>query len=297
MQDTLPATFGPTSNPYVGLHRRNDARRNDENTYLSRVDGDVARHRISGRYSYNNQDYTVPNFQPALTRVFPTRFHNVVLQDNWNIAPTMFNELRAGFNRVDLFRNEPGRELIPAWINVGAVGINASLPSYIHFITSTYTLADNFTWVHNRHSVKAGFEIREVRSVRGQGGQPTYTYNNIDDLIADRANRVQILFGGGKGLRNRNDGFYVQDDWRVSRNLQLNGGIRYEYYPPFRGGFNIASSDPFGPFIQPQEAMFRADKNNWGPRLGLVWDPTGRQKWVIRAGGGIGYMPPQAIFF
>ena len=43
--------------------------------------------------------------------------------------------------------------------------------------------------------------------------------------------------------------------------------------------------------------MFRADKNNWGPRLGLVWDPTGHQKFVLRAGGGIGYVPPQPIFF
>jgi outer membrane receptor protein involved in Fe transport len=80
--------------------------------------------------------------------------------------------------------------------------------------------------------------------------QPTYSYNNIDDLIADRANRVRVLFGGGKGLRNRNYGFYLQDDRRVSRNLQLNAGIRYEYYPPFRGGFNTATSDPFGPFFR-----------------------------------------------
>src|SRR5439155_1278080 len=84
-------------------------------------------------------------------------------------------------------------------------------------------------------SLKTGFEIREIRSVRGQGGQPTYTYNNLDDLIADRANRVQVLFGGGKALRNRNYGFYVQDDWRIAARLQLNLGLRYESYPPLRG--------------------------------------------------------------
>ncbi len=297
LEGTLPSTFDATSNPLVGFHRRNDSRTNDENTYLGRGDADFGKHRFSGRYSHNHQDYFVPNFQPSLRRVFPNRFHNSVFQDNWNVSPSAFNEFRAGFNRVDLFRNEPGREKIPAWINVGGVGINASLPSYIRFVTTTYTIADNFTLIRNRHSLKTGFEIREVRSVRGQGGQPTYTYNNIEDLIADRANRVQVLFGGGKGLRTRNYGFYVQDDWRVSSKLQLNLGVRYEFYPPVRGGFNINSSDPYGPFIGTQQPMFRADRNNWGPRAGLVWDPTGRQKWVVRAGAGIGYTPPQPIYF
>ena len=50
---------------YMIDHHRNDARRNEENAYLSRIDGDVGQHRISRRYTYNNQDYTVPNFQPV----------------------------------------------------------------------------------------------------------------------------------------------------------------------------------------------------------------------------------------
>ncbi|HYZ86633.1 MAG TPA: TonB-dependent receptor [Bryobacteraceae bacterium] len=297
LQSTMPSTYEPTSNPLIGLHRRNDPRRNREDTFLWRGDLNLGAHRLSGRYSYNNQDFFVPNLQPTLARVFPTRFHNAVLQDSWTISPTMFNEVRAGVNRVNLFRNEPGREAVPAWVQVLDVSLNDTLPSFINFTTTTYTLADNFTVVHGRQTIKAGFEIREVRSVRGQGGQPTHVYNNLPDLMADRANRIGILFGGGKGLRTRNYGFYVQDDIRLSPRLQLNVGVRYEYYPPLRGGFNVASSDPFGAFNGVQEPMFAADRNNWGPRVGLVWDPTGHQKWVIRAGGGIGYVPPQPIYY
>jgi len=290
--ELLPSDFTPTANALIGFHRRNDNRTNDESTTLSRGDWNLSdAHRLSLRFSYNHQDFSTPVLQPSLPRLFPLRFHNALVQDSYTLSPGMFNELRLGFNRVNLFRNEPGREAIPAWVSVSGVGLSSSMPSYIHFISTTYTLADNFTVIRGKHTVKAGFELRQVRSVRGQGGQPTHTYNNINDLIADRANRIQLLFGGGKGLSNWNDGFYVQDDWRVLSRFQINAGLRYEYYPPLKGGFSFATSDPYGPFTRAEEPMFAADRNNFAPRLGIVWDTLGNQKLVIRAGGGISYVP------
>ena len=64
----LPATFTPTSNPLVGLHRRDDSRTDDENTYLSRVDGMFGLHRVAARFSYNQQDVTIPNLRPENRR-------------------------------------------------------------------------------------------------------------------------------------------------------------------------------------------------------------------------------------
>jgi outer membrane receptor protein involved in Fe transport len=293
----FPATFTPTTNPFLGFHRRNDTRRNEESTYLSRADAELGKHRFTTRYSYNNQDFIDPNLYPTLPRVFPTRFHNAVIQDSWTIAPSLFNELRAGVNRVDLDRHELGRGAFPAWITVEGTGPNANLASYIHFITTTYTLADNLTYIRGAHTLKTGFEIREVRSARNQNGDPGSAYNSIADLIADRPFRINLTFGGGKGLRTRNYGFYLQDDWKLNRRLQLNMGVRYEYYPPLRGGFNISNSDPFGPFIKAQQPMFAADRNNWAPRMGIVWDTMGNQKLVVRAGAGVGFIPPQAIYF
>ncbi|MEO7648948.1 MAG: TonB-dependent receptor, partial [Bryobacteraceae bacterium] len=293
----LPASFTATSNPLIGLHQRNDQQKNAENTYLSRVDALLGKHRLSTRYSYNNQDYSVPTLAASMPRFFPVRFHNAVIQDSTSVNASSFNELRIGFNRVDLNRSETGREQVPAWVVVNGGGFNASQPSYIHFITTTYTLADNFSVIRGAHTFKMGFELREVRSARIQGGQPTYTYNNPADLITDQPNRIQVLFGGGKGLRTRNTGYYFQDDWRLSRHLQVNLGMRYEYSPPLRGGFNVAGSDPYGPFIKTQEPMFAADRNDFAPRAGLVWDPAGNQRTVIRAGAAIGYLMPQAIHY
>lgn len=293
----LPTTYTPTSNPLIGFHTRNDQQKNDEHTYLSRVDGVFGNHRVSVRDSYNNQDYSVPTFSPTMPRVFPLRFNNAVVQDGWSITPTLFNELRAGFNRVDLNRSETGRDQIPAWISVSGTGFDASQPSFIHFITTTYSLVDNLSWIRGAHTFKAGFELRDIRSARGQGGQPTHVYNSLNDLMSDTPNRITVLFGGGKSLKTRYSAFYLQDDWRLSRNFQLNLGIRYDYSPPLTGGFNISSSDPYGPFTSAGEPMFRADRNNWGPHAAIIWNPGGDQKTIVRAGGSIGYIMPQAIFY
>jgi len=213
------------------------------------------------------------------------RFNNAVVEDTFTVGASAFNELRLGLNRVDLFRDPKGYELIPA--SISAQGISTSLSNFIHFLPTTYTIADNFSLIRGAHSMKFGLELREVRSVRNQGGPPSYSYNNLTDLINQKPATVGLSFGGSKGLRTLNTGFYAQDEWRFKKNFQVNLGVRYEYSPPLKGGFNVQGSDPFGPFIRAQQPMFAADRNDFAPRVGMVWTPGGSQRTVIRAGGGV----------
>jgi outer membrane receptor protein involved in Fe transport len=294
----LPSDFTPTSNPLIGFTRRNDQTRNDEHTFLGRVDWLLGNHRISGRYNYNHQNFLNPQLMPDHPQLYPNRTHNLALQDNYTISPTMFNELRVGFNRADLDRNFVGFDQLSAFISVTSGALNASLLSFIHFTTNTYSVVDNFTNIHGAHTIKAGFEIRDVRSYRTQGGLPTHTYNNTADLIADKPNNVGLIFNTGKRNFTTNYGFYAQDEWRVSPRFQLNAGLRYEYYTPLTGAYNITGSDPFGGFGTSNDKPYVAsDKNNFAPRLGLVWEAIGDQKLVVRAGGGLTYAPPQPIFY
>jgi hypothetical protein len=291
----LPSTYSATSNPYVGLHTRNDQQVNDENTYLARLDYLLGKQRLAVRYSYNNQTYTTPSLAPTIPTVYPLRYNNAVVEHTYSLGASALNEIRLGFNRVDLNRNPANSDSIPAWISVQ--GVNASQSSFIHFVPTTYTLADNFTKVIGAHSIKMGLDIRDVRSVRVQGGKPTYTYNTFNDLINQNPASVQLLFGGSKGLKTFNSGYYFQDDWRVTNNFQVNLGLRYEYSPPMRGGFNVNSSNPYGPFNAPGQPMFGADRNDFGPHVGLVWSPGGSQRTVIRSGGAINYIMPQAVYY
>jgi outer membrane receptor protein involved in Fe transport len=294
----LPQDYTPTNNSLIGFHRRNDQRRNDEHTYLGRLDWTAGNHRVSGRYNYNHQDFINPQLMPDHPQIYPNRAHNLALQDNFTISPTMFNEVRVGFNRSDLDRNFRDFDQLSAFLTVSGGGLNSNLNSFIHFTTNTYSVVDNFTNIRGNHTIKAGFEIRDVRSYRTQGGLPTHTYANTAALIADNPTNVQLIFNTSKRNFTTNYGFYVQDDWRVTPRFQLNLGLRYEYYTPLKGAFNITGSDPFGAFgTSNDEAYFASDKNNFAPRVGLVWEALGDQKLVVRAGGGLTYAPPQPIFY
>lgn len=291
----LPSSYTPTSNPYIGINTRDDHAVNRDDTFLTHEDAILGRHHLSLRDSYNNQDYTAPNKAPTMPTVYPIRFNNAMVEDGYTLGASAFNELRLGFNRVDLFRTPENYDTMPA--SVSAQGISTSLSNYIHFLPTTYSLADNFTFIRGAHSMKMGIDLREVRSVRDQNGPPSYSYNSLTDLINDKPTTVGLSFGGSKGQRTINTGFYFQDDWRASKDLQLNLGVRYEYSPPLRGGFNVSGSDPYGSFIQAGQPMFAPDRNDWAPRVGLAWNPFGDQRTVIRAGGGISYIMPQPIFY
>jgi outer membrane receptor protein involved in Fe transport len=116
-------------------------------------------------------------------------------------------------------------------------------------------------------------------------------------MYADNAYAVIVSFGvPPKTFGNWNTGFYFQDDWRVNSRLQLNLGLRYEYNTPIKGPFNV-QGDPFGPFAADGTPIFSPDCNNFGPRVGIVYDLTGDGKTVLRTGGGIMYGSPQPFYY
>jgi hypothetical protein len=72
---------------------------------------------------------------------------------------------------------------------------------------------------------------------------------------------------------------FIQDDWRIANNVTLNLGARYD--------IEWIKNVPDYPAP--------ADKDNFDPRLGFAWDPTGEQKWAIR--GGTGWFTQQHPIF
>jgi hypothetical protein len=97
--------------------------------------------------------------------------------------------------------------------------------------------------------------------------------------------------GGTTKPNNQEYGYFIQDDWRISPEMTLNLGLRYDYQriakPPIQNPNAALLAAGFDTSFQPK------DKNNFAPRLGLsyAFDP----KTVIRAGYGIFYGRTPAI--
>jgi hypothetical protein len=123
----FPTPTSPTSNPLVGFNFHDDRRTNSENTYVSRVDMELGKHRLSLRYNYNHQDFSTPNLIPTSPSIFPTRFHNAEIADTVSISPTMVNELRLGFNRVGEFRHDAAFDANPNYLNVTDAGFTTGM--------------------------------------------------------------------------------------------------------------------------------------------------------------------------
>ena len=291
----------PTANPYLLFARRNDTNRDTEHTTLSRADARLTNNQqLSVRFNYNHQDYSTPYggtiIRPDNRFLYPMRFHNAALEHVWTISPTRVNELRIGYNRPDLDRANTSYDTQPAYAEVASAGLWDYL-SRLHFLSNVLSLDDNFTLVHGAQTWKFGAQIRDLRSTRVQAKKPGSEYNTLDDLIADSPYEVYAVFGNpGRGQRTTSYSGYAQDDWRVSRRLQVNAGLRYDYFTPLTGPFNVVGSDPFGPFAPKGTPVYAPDRNNLGPRLGLIYDVFGNQKTILRAGGGISYIGPQPFF-
>ena len=82
----------------------------------------------------------------------------------------------------------------------------------------------------------------------------------------------------------------MQDDIKVTSRLIVNAGLRYDFFGnPAGDSLNALNSIANLPGTPLQFGVPKSDTNNFGPRLGLAWDPTGSGKWAVRAGGGIVY--------
>ncbi|MFN0171377.1 MAG: TonB-dependent receptor domain-containing protein [Bryobacteraceae bacterium] len=311
--DFYPKTFEPTPNPLVGLHRRNDGQQVTEDTTLSRIDLNVASHRISYRLVWNDQQVSNPALPLKIRGFVPIPVRNWAVSDSIAISPTKFNELRFGYNHYPVARHT--RSTDPA-DNTTVPGLSVPLtrdgrcvaPAGLSAIctvdslaadTPTYMFVDNFTWIRGPHTFKTGFELRHIDSIRTQYGQGVWHfYNSLDDFAADRIDRLELPFGNpGGGYKFWTTAGYFQDDWRVTRRLQINLGLRYEYYTVFKGSIGLATRDPYGPRTNRGDPIWQPDRNNFAPRAGVIFDVFGSGKTILRLGGGITYGAPQPFFY
>jgi hypothetical protein len=173
-----------------------------------------------------------------------------------------------------------------------------SLPSPNTFNQVTpfnvFEVLDKVTKIAGAHALTFGTQIRVNRLNEWLRPQQTFDFGSFSDLENDRPFVLQkIGFPGFVGVNNSNWDFYAQDDWKVTRRLTFNLGLRYDYNTVWREGqnrmqnFNIATQS----FYPTTQAPYSAPGADFAPRIGLAYDPFGKGKTVIHAYGGTFYNP------
>jgi len=235
------------------------------------------------------------------------------------ISPSLLNEARFGVSGWDWneFNSNPqepwGLPTANLW-SMGSVGIqNFGAPGFSIFNQKTYTGRDTLTKIHGSHSLKFGADISHSTflDTAPWSARPSYDFRNLWEFANDAPYHENSNFdpvtgqptAATKHLRFNVLGFFVQDDWKLRRNLTVNLGLRWEYFSPLteeNGNISnpILGSGPAaltGLKMHKGGNLFDTSKNNWGPQIGVAWNPgefMGRDfqnRLVVRGGFGIGY--------
>ncbi len=278
---------------------------------------------IYGRYSQAHIINPTTNSIPLLYNsesVIPV--HNGVLDYTRTISPSLVNDLRAGVNYSPIVTGQLSGQAISAE-SVGIPGVPTNvLPGFCfsggnlggcafgnpevkqEFADTVIEAEDTALWTKGRHTMHIGFQYFRQRintfysgnaGIAGQfdfNGQ--YSGEGEADFMLGLPYQIQGGIAGGTwGQRASVYSMFFQDDWRVTSNLTVNYGVRYELNTPWQevhnrqANFGLVNGQQYlagsnCPYTN-CEALYNQYNGitNFQPRIGLAWTPM--KDTVIRA--------------
>jgi hypothetical protein len=282
----VPATAFPGSIPASQkvdfFIIRTDAQLNDAN-------------RLVGRYNRFRND-SPDNIGGGITTLqrsidFIDASDSVGVQLVSTITPTLLNEFRYQYarrysqNLPNANSGEGAAIVITGIANFGAPE-NANT---IQPLETSNQFLNNVTLTRGSHTMKFGGGVNFIADTQRSGVFARYTFPSIAAYAAARTGAnplgytqyVESIGNPEISYDSRFYNFFAQDDWKVTPRLKINYGLRYDLY-------DIPEADASAPLDLSRD--FRVDKNNFAPRLGVVYGlRDGDRPTIIRASAGLYY--------
>jgi len=319
--------------------------KDDFNEYTGKLDFNLtAKDKIGASLGMKRESNLCPFAQDGCasnqtTIPFPVNWGNKTyflnLAYTRSFSATLLNEVRLTAQRLNFLMAKPAVSLpTNTQLGIGTTPDEATGPPEIYFydsgdwlgfsyrgptteINNTFGVTDTLSWVKGKHSLKFGGAFSPFQNntiydyfVNGEfdfygADTDTGSGNEFADFLMGLPDEYFQWPKAPSNIRSKYFAGFAQDEWRITRNLVLSYGLRYEYSSPMYDtqgrSFSIVPNAHSTRFINapvgllfpgdagaPRGANF-PDKTNFGPRFGFAWDPTGSGRTSIRGGFGMFY--------
>ena len=296
------------------------------------------KNQLSGLFSFSSTRQSTPNLYEFIDT---TDILGLNANVSWvrRFTPRFFSTLTIGWNRL-------GTTVKPFFENreniSGQAGITGNNQQPINWGPPSLSFADGISqlsdaqasviknqtgsvgeqlyWSRGRHGVTFGGDIRrqQFNYLSQQDPRGTFAFTGaatggltqdaFADFLLGIPDTSSIAFGNAdKYLRSQAYDAYVQDDWRLSPELTLNLGVRWEYNTPITEHYGrlvnldiapgytaeapVVANDPVGPITGDHfpDSLVHPDKHGFQPRVALAWRPISGSSLVVRAGFSMNY--------
>jgi hypothetical protein len=187
-------------------------------------------------------------------------------------------------------------------------GVYATNTTPANFAENTYEVRDTVSHTFGSHVIRAGYETRFEQDNDNLYGyeRPTYAFDGLWSFANDASVYEAIAANPATGgpansqryFRSQNYAAFVQHDWKVSPNLTVNTGLRWEEFTPLDNKGSAVNYPVLGPpgaelagmKLVPHNHLWGFQHNNWGPKVGFAWTPAAlNNKVVVRGGYALAY--------
>jgi hypothetical protein len=277
---------------------------------------------IDGTYLFDVSSTAQPDELNNKQFGYSTHRNLFTIEEDHNIGSAFLNAARFGFNRVvaeegqtpsgtaaagDLsYGTAPGKTAaqvsVPGLVTFTG-GLGAFSQHNYHF--NDFQANDDAFLTHGINSFKFGAAMERIQNNEFAVAGPTgaFSFGSLANFLTNKPKSFQGVLPGGlseRGIRTLILGVYFQDDLRLTKNLILNLGVRYEMatVPSEVNGKlatlrNLTDATPHlgSPFFQ------NPTRRNFEPRLGFSWDPGGKGSTAVRGGFGMFDILPLPYLF
>jgi hypothetical protein len=282
----FPAGTSPTSTPGVWTYDAPGRQIDNEDSGMIRIDHYFSdRTTAFVRYNTDQAVETIPTGQLTAKTLIDTKFNNGVAELSHVFTPALINEIKFGINQT-IYHTA---NLSPVPFGVAVSGFSSLTgSSTTDYPSKSFDLIDNLSWAKGKHVLKFGFETRWVLLNQGTSQSGTLTYSSTAAFLDNgmgSASYTAIL----PLVRQRKTQYfgYVQDEWKVTPNLTVTAGIRYNFFNALHAINNDDVPFDFGTcggYCPRTDSFFHPRYDDFDPRVAIAW---AHGDTVFRVGAGI----------